>query len=127
MGSAVPLRASSPLRRMMWAGTDSLWFVDSPEDEFYYECDPDDNILGYLSCTLSNGGKSCATSSLPDGGYNCPADAGSGSRGQRPAGGGPARMHRRDHPTTLHPGENHRAAFGPPACHDLRSLPETGL
>lgn len=23
--------------------------------------------------------------------------------------------------------ENHRVAFGPPACHDLRSLPETGL
>ena len=41
------------------------------EDPEYQECDSENNMLGYLGCALSAGGKQCVTSSTPDGGADC--------------------------------------------------------
>ena len=45
---------------------------DSPEDEILMECDPDDNIIGFQQCELSNGGQTCTTSgTAPDSDKDC--------------------------------------------------------
>ena len=135
--------------------------VERIDGEVYYACRPtqEGGDFGYLACSLVGGAKQCPTSTAPNGGPDCkvvlamdgrgiagcgagivapsgrsgavPAGAAGGARRQRAAGGRAARMHRRDHSTELLAGENRRIAFGPPACHDLRSslrtcLPDSG-
>ena len=64
---SVPARAAAQATPSPYCYQCKAWEVNKN----YFECNPDDNLWGHLVCQLSNGGKTCTTSSLPSGGADC--------------------------------------------------------